>query len=184
MKILIIANPRTGSTVLGRWLGLELKYNFLNEPYYNKSLITLNDNVVIKELYHHFNYENININEIMINFEKVIGLIRTDTIDCAISLIYANENNNNHVHGKYNISEKWIEKRQDKIQLISKSIEDNNQLIKNIPNILLCRYEKIFQEKLDLNRIKEYIGFSDDFKHTELLDLSNRYRNNKNKKIL
>jgi hypothetical protein len=175
MRVLIIANQRSGSTILGQWLSYELNYKYINEP---ENPFEINDlNVVVKSLYIALPH---NINDLIKKYDKIIGLHREDTFECAISLLYCQENPNTYIyHGIYNVDDKWISERKEKIENLSISIEVTNLKLLSINDILQCTYENIYQEKCDIDLIKNYLNIIE-FKHVKMLDSSNRYRNEKN----
>jgi hypothetical protein len=94
--------------------------------------------------------------------------------------LYCQENFNNYnFHGLYTVNDTWILERKEKIENLSNSINEINVNLKLINGILQCSYENIYQEKNDIELIKNYLNV-DKFKYVGMLDLSNRYRNEKN----
>ena len=87
MRILIIANQRSGSTVLGEWLSYELNYKYINEPKIVENII--DDNVIVKCLY--VTFPSKNFNTLIEKYDKIIGLTRKNTDESAISLLYCQE---------------------------------------------------------------------------------------------
>ena len=134
MRILIIANQRTGSTTLGQWLSYELNYRFINEP--KTPIEILESDVVVKSLYIALPFKDFNINDLIKKYDKIIGLTRKDTFECAISLLYCQENYIKYpYHGIYNVDDKWISNRKEKIEILSNSIEEMNLKLKLISGI-------------------------------------------------
>jgi hypothetical protein len=192
MRIAIISHHRTGSTMFSRWLSFELGYSLILEPYniddwnknreYNMQNALKKENVIVKYLYNQFNNQT-EIDEVLNNFDKIILLIRKNEKESAISAVYAAESKK--FHNTYFIDDSWIDNH---IDLIENEIINLNILkdkIKNIPTGLLVTYENIFEEKTDVDKIKNYIGLNM-FKHNyiHLIDTNLRYRNNKSKKLL
>jgi len=192
MRIAIISHHRSGSTMFSRWLSFELGYSLILEPYniddwnknreYNIQNALKQENVIVKYLYNQFNNQT-EIDEVLNNFDKIILLIRKNEKESAISAVYASENKK--FHSTYFIDDNWIHNH---IALIENQIINLNILkdkIKNIPTGLLVTYENIFEEKTDIDKIKNYIGLNV-FKHnySHLIDTNLRYRNNKSKKLL
>jgi hypothetical protein len=176
MRILIIANQRSGSTVLGQWLSYELNYKYINEPEIVENII--GDNIIVKCLYVAISSKN--FNKLFEKYDKIIGLTRKNTNQSAISLLYCQENFNNYnFHGLYTVNDTWILERKEKIENLSNSINEINVNLKLINGILQCSYENIYQEKNDIELIKNYLNV-DKFKYVGMLDSSNRYRNEKN----
>lgn len=176
MRILIIANQRSGSTVLGEWLSYELNYKYINEPKIVENII--DDNVIVKCLY--VTFPSKNFNTLIEKYDKIIGLTRKNTDESAISLLYCQENINSYnFHGLYVVDDTWILERKEKIESISNLNKEINLNINSISGILQCSYENIYQEKNDIELIKNYLNV-DKFKYVGMLDSSNRYRNEKN----
>jgi hypothetical protein len=176
MRILIIANQRSGSTILGEWLSHELNYKYINEPEILENII--DDNVIVKCLY--VTFPSKNFNTLFEKYDKIIGLTRKNTDESAISLLYCQENINTYnFHGLYVVDNIWILERKEKIKSISNLNKEINLGINSISGILYCSYENIYQEKNDIELIKNYLNV-DKFKYVGMLDSSNRYRNEKN----
>jgi hypothetical protein len=193
MRIAIISHYRSGSTMFSRWLSLELGYYLIIEPYntdkswnknreYNIEQSLQLENVVVKYLYNQFNTP-MEIESVLNSFDKIILLIRQNDKESAISAVYADENKK--FHNTYFIDDMWIDNH---IGLIENEIINLTMLkdkIKNISNGLLVTYENIFEEKIDIDKIKNYIGL-DMFKHNHMhvLDKKYRYKNNKSKELI
>jgi hypothetical protein len=193
MRIAIISHYRSGSTMFCRWLSLELGYYLIIEPYnideswnknreHNTQQALQLENVVVKYLYNQFN-TSMEIESVLNSFDKIILLIRQNDKESAISAVYANENKK--FHNTYFIDDRWIDNHIDLIEneIINLNILKNK--IKNISNGLLVTYENIFEEKIDIDKIKNYIGL-DMFKHNHMhvLDNKYRYKNNKSKELI
>ena len=176
MRILIIALGRSGGYQLNEWLALELGYKMIHEPIRTNQSIE-GDNIVVKYL----------INEIenrtdidLINWDKMIGLTRMDVRECAISQTKAVQTNK--WRDGYEVSSEWINQNETDINhfeyLKNKSIDYLNK-IKEIQ--LKVTYERIYNTKEDIQRIKDYIGISNT-KYEHLLDNTNRLRNRRKTK--
>jgi hypothetical protein len=177
MKILIIANMRSGSTTLLKWLGKELGYKTINElhnPIFPVNFDLNSENFIVKEMYHHIK----DIKDYKSNFDKVITLTRNDTYDSAISLLFCHEKRNYDYHSKYKIDDNWIANRINEIhRMQDEFISQNNEIISL--NEFHITYEGIFQTKSDIKKLCDYIGL--DFKKLkakEIINNNNRYRNN------
>ena len=171
MRILIIANGRSGGYQLNQWLALELNYKMIHEPINNK-LNTNDDNIVVKCLLNEIKTEK---NFDFKNWDKIIGLIRTNTKECAISHTVSEERN--EWGSGYEITNEWILNNIETINQNQRWIETNNNYISTIKQIgLMVTYEEIYETKDDIDRIKKYIGMVDS-KYEHLLDSNNRLRN-------
>jgi len=179
MRILIIAMGRSGGYQLNEWLALELNYKMIHEPIENKLNIN-GGNIVVKCLLSEIKNEK---NFDFKNWDKIIGLIRTDVRECAISLTSAAERN--VWRSAYVITNEWILNNIETINQNQRWIESDNNYISNIKEIgLIVTYEGIYNTKEDIQKIKDYIGISNT-KYEHLLDNTNRLRNrNKLKKKL
>ena len=171
MRILIIAIGRSGGTTLNSWLGLELGYKFLNEPIWNKLSIDGND-IVVK--YHIEEIEEITYIDLT-NWDKIIGLTREDSYDTAISEYIARQKNK--WRNVYEVRDEWVRENQLNIKKVEEHIIKKIELVKQIKEIQLrVTYEKIYNTKEDIQRIKDYIGITNT-KYEHLLDNTNRLRN-------
>jgi len=175
VKILIIANQRSGSTIFGQWMAFELGYTFINEP--NFPFDISQDNIVVKDI--EIAIHSKNIQNSPEKYDKIIGLVRNDTFESSISLLYCEENLNTYdYHGPYSIDQTWKNNRIEEIKKIETLLITRNNHIKSLQNILQCTYENIFQNKDDIVKIKNYLGV-EEFKYLKMLDKTNRYRNSK-----
>jgi len=176
MKILIIALERSGGLQLTEWISLEMGYKPIHEPILTPQSIE-GDNIVVKYLI----TEIMNINDIdLTNWDKIIGLIRMDTYETAISQTVAQERKK--WHDSYEISDNWIYNNLKLINQSQKNIKSNIDYLKGIEEIkVLVSYESIYNTKEDIQRIKDYIGIKNT-KYEYLLNNKNRLRK-KNKLI-
>ena len=179
MRILIIALARSGGYQLNEWLALELGYKMIHEPIRTNESIE-GDNIVVKYLINEIE----NRNDIdLLNWDKIIGLTRTDARECAISQTKAVQTN--EWRGGYEVSNEWIIENEIDINNFEEWANKRNDLINRINEIeLRVTYERIYNTKEDIQRIKDYIGITNT-KYEHLLDNTNRLRNrNKTKRKL
>lgn len=176
MRILIIAGTRVGGTSFGNWLSLELGVPFCMEPdSINNNHSWINGDCVTKIIY------SVNTkNYINNNWDKIIGITRSNLFECAISSLWGGDNKSGH--NKYIIPDDWVDTNIDRIHKEMKVIENMNMCITNIP-IFQVTYENIFDNKTDINRIKDYVGLTN-LNYLNFLDKSNRLRNNNSKKLI
>jgi hypothetical protein len=171
MRILIIAVGRSGGYQLNQWLALELNYKMVHEPINNK-LNTNDDNIVVKCLLNEIKTEE---KFDLKNWDKIIGLIRTDIKECAISHAAAEERS--EWRNGYEVTNEWILNNIETINKNQQRIVDETDYINTIKEIgLMVTYEEIYDTKTDIDRIKKYIGLCD-LKYHHLLDNTNRLRN-------
>jgi hypothetical protein len=171
MRILIIALARSGGYQLNEWLALELGYKMIHEPIWNNKSIEGND-IVVK-----YNISEIeNITDIdFINWDKIIGLTRTDVRECSISHTKAVQRK--EWRGGYEVSDEWIIENEIDIKHFEGWINNAIDYMNGINEIdLRVTYERIYNTKEDIQRIKDYIGIRNT-KYEHLLDSTNRLRN-------
>ena len=170
MRILIIAVGRSGGHQLNMWLSKELGYKMIHEPKIIPKKINEN-NIVVKYVVNKMeSIDNINLN----NWDKIIGLTRVDTLECATSYIKAIETKN--YRNRYYINDEWVNQKKLEIIQFAKQINKRNNYITEIKEIeLKVTYEGIYNTKEDIQRIKDYIGIIHT-KYEYLLDNKNRLR--------
>jgi LPS sulfotransferase NodH len=184
MRILIIAQPRTGSTVFSRWLSSELNFKWINEPFnitnHNINDIFDADNIVVKLIFENNTGEWFwdgrikSINHLIsLNWDIIFVLTRDNTLNQAISKAWADEN---EMWGetKYRITDGWLEKRNKGIQKRIVNIEKDKEFLKLL-NVNQITYEGIYETKCVINELKELLKVND-FKYTDVLSNKNRYR--------
>ena len=178
MKILIIANPRTGSTYFSEWLANYYKLPYLFEPKYidsfKESLDTLDKfciKILIPQLYY-YNKEtdNLSVYEFIDKFYKFISNYRFDNI-----LILDRKNQTNHIESLINLDrslekntafDEWVfddnfkdsitENEWDKWKHYSTECKDWITNISNVFGINVIYYEDIYHntDSVDLQGLK------------------------------
>lgn len=175
MRILIIAVERSGGFQLTKWISSEMGCKPIHEPIMTPQSIE-GENVVVKYLVGYFYNNDIDLT----NWDKIIGLVRMDTYDSAISQTSGLERKK--WNEPYKLSEEWIRNNVEKIKKNEKIIESNIKYLRGIKEIqLFTTYEGIYHSKEDIQRIKDYIGIKNT-NYEYLLDNKNRLRK-KNKFI-
>lgn len=186
MKILIIAPPRVGGRIFSRWLSLELNHLWVHEPFHNHYNIKLdydkvfeNRNIVVKINFDEWSkiYEQ---NIFFSKFDFIIGMTRQNIVESSISFVKAVEDDN--FTKNYIIDDDWINKNKNLIDNQNLIYEKLFNQIKKIENSLQITYEGIFENKSDLELIKNQFGIQN-FTYDHVINQSNRYRNNKPKII-
>ena len=176
MRILIIALARSGGYQLNEWLALELGYKMIHEPIYNNKSIEGNDIVVKYNISEIENRMDIDLT----NWDKIIGLMRTDARECSISHTKAVERK--EWRKRYEVSDEWLNENDADINHFEEWIRNQIQFFNNIKEIeLKVTYEGIYDTKEDIQRIKDYIGITNP-KYEHLLDSTNRLRKTKGTK--
>jgi hypothetical protein len=188
MRILIIAMGRSGGYSLINWIGSEKGYQTIHEPtmdngdilsIYKMRLLAKNkNNTVVKYLISEIENELDTFN--WSNWDKIIGLIRNDTRECAISHCWALSSN--IWRDCYEISNEWIVENEEEIKEEESRLQKNKEVISNIPQIeLLVSYENIYCENLyknntDIDKLTQYLEIKK-INSYSILDNRNRLRN-------
>ena len=170
MRILIIAVERSGGYQLTKWLSWEIGYKPIHEPIMTPQSIE-GENILAKYLVGEIK-DNKDID--LTNWDKIIGLVRMDTYNSAISQTRALERKK--WHEPYEVSNQWIHNNMELINKNQKVIESNNNYLRSIKEIqLFTTYDGIYHTKEDIQRIKDYIGLKNT-KYEYILDNKNRLR--------
>lgn len=191
MRILIIANHRSGSSSFGKWLSMELDYLYVFEPF-NTQVAPWNydidqrinhmnnsNNIVCKCIYGQFSNKE-EIKDLIKKFDKIIVLKRNNIKDNVISELMSSDTG--HYHRGYVLTDNWLETNSKRIEeRISSFIELNNEISKL--EGLQITYEGIYDTKEDIERVKQYIEMNN-INHLYMLDNKNRYRKRLAKKSL
>jgi len=185
MRILIIAQPRTGSTVFANWLSKELNYKWINEPFnmYNPSKMVdfLNtDNVVAKLIFEKnkgewFYSKSIQtIDDLLsLNWDFVFILTRDDISEQAISKAWADVNDI-WAPTKYKINDDWLIKNDKLIQKRKKEFQKDKDVVKSIKGYQIT-YEQIYHTNTILTDLKNILNI-ENFNYVDYLSNENRYR--------
>jgi hypothetical protein len=183
MRILIIAMGRSGGYSLLHWIGSQKKYQIIHEPtmdngdvlsIYKMRLLSKNkNNTVVKYLISEIENELNTFN--WSNWDRVIGLIRNDTRECAISHCWALSSN--RWRESYEIPNEWLINNEQEIKEEEYRLQKNKEVITNIPQIeLMVSYENIYQNNTDIDKLAEYLDI-EKINSYSLLDSRNRLRN-------
>jgi len=195
MRILIISSYRCGGYSFSNWLGKELDYEMVHEPYnfcYEMQklrslsiipkdpeyIFTTND-IIVKFPYQDLEKINRddmkNLPEDLINkFDKTIGLTRENLLESAQSMVWARKNNK--WHDTYSMTPEWLENNKEEILTTRNDLLDTNEKIKKL-SILQVAYENIFINKSDISKIQDYLSIKK-LRFLNLLDSHFRYRKN------
>jgi hypothetical protein len=180
MRILIIALARSGGYQLNEWLALELGYKMIHEPIKRNISTEGKDNIVVKHLINDYE-DNTNLYIDLSNWDKIIGLTRTNIKEGAISQLMAIQRS--EWRTGYEVKNGWIEENKEELNYFENWMQDKIELINTISEIgLFVSYEGIYDTNEDIQKIKDYIGINNT-KYEHLLDNTNRLRNrNKTKR--
>lgn len=176
MRILIVGMARSGGYELHRWLGLELGYKGIHEPIYN-GLSTEGDNIVVKYLVNELE-NNSECESYLSGWDKIIGLVRENERECAISQTYAVENR--EWRKGYELNKGWISEREEVIKGFEEWAVKQREWVQNL-NVFTISYEGIYNRGEDIERICEYVGIQNP-KYLHLLSNTNRLRKTKESK--
>lgn len=174
---------RSGGYSLLHWIGSQKKYQIIHEPtmdngdvlsIYKMRLLSKNkNNTVVKYLISEIENELDTFN--WSNWDRVIGLIRNDTRECAISHCWALSSN--IWRECYEIPNEWLIESEEQIKEEEYRLQKNKEIISNIPQIeLLLSYENIYQSNTDIDKLAEYLDIQK-INSYSLLDNRNRLRN-------
>jgi hypothetical protein len=169
MKVLIVAQARSGSTSLLRAVGYSSDLMIINEPFrdshkfaddYNRLKDT--DNIVVKTVGNWFsNMEELSDPNILFSmFDKVVGLTRNNTEEATKSYLVASHFNSWRKGQK---AHKLSEEQYKKIILdkYEEQLEDVKKIQSEIKsfNIEQFTYEGLFIDKNELDTLEKYLGF-------------------------
>jgi hypothetical protein len=186
MRILIIAQPRTGSTVFSKWLSKELGYYWLSEPFNSHNKIEIDkvfikNNIVCKLIFQEnrgeWFYDNRikNIEELLLNWDYVFTLTRLNIYDQSISKVWGDLNHK--WHSNYEITDKWAHANKKHIEKCYEELVFEKKQI-NLINSTQITYEGIYETGLDLSKVCSLVGI-DKMHYFDDLSLKNRYRGGK-----
>jgi hypothetical protein len=167
MKVCIVAMARSGGYGLGEWISTELNHTYYHEPIYN-GISTEGDNIVVKYLITEIDKTE----NALIGWDKIIGLVRENERECAISQTYAVENK--EWRRGYKLNSEWISERENVIKGFEEWALIQKEFIQNL-NVFNVSYEGIYNRGEDIKRILEYLNIGEP-KYLHLLNPSNRLR--------
>ena len=190
MRILIICQPRTGSTVFSKWLSKELNFQWINEPFNRENPDSKkeihdsfhNDNIVAKLIYEigrgewFYDKKIYDIRHLFsLNWDHIFILTRDDVSDQAISNAWAGINRKWHVN--YQLNDSWINQNKRIIEKYLNQLEIDKKFLKSIKHQQIT-YEGIYQNKTDIEKICHILNI-ENLKYVSDLSNKNRYRGSK-----
>ena len=170
MRILILSHTRCGSTTLCKWICKELNFE-LDETPYDKNLFNFvfeKENIIRKIVIEEYTPTKEDMNK----FDKVICLIRENSIDSSISFI--NADNKNSWHDIYEITNEWINDNKNKIIETFYKYEHLKNRLKN-KNLFQITYENMYINKTDVDKVISYLNIENP-KHLDMIDYDKKYR--------
>lgn len=191
MRVLVFTHGRSGGLMLCTWICSEMKVlpiskilELYHEPDIKddttlKKIFQQND-IVTKLMPFSLIDQNIDIKKLLSTFDKVICHKRMNYRDTAISKLkgYELEKIDKKLHNwhePYVIDEDWINKNNQEIDELSEEVKKEHELIDMYTpsNAIVTTYEKIYEEKTDIDRLCEFF----EIKNPRFLDkLNNRHR--------
>ena len=169
MKVLIVAQARSGSTSLLKAVGYGSDLMIINEPFRDRDkfnddykLLKDTDNIVVKTVGNWFYRmeELSDANKLFSMFDKVIGLTRNNIEETTTSYLIADHFNSWRKGQK---EHKLSEEEYNKIisDKYEKQVEDVKKIQSEIKsfNIEQFTYEGLFRDKTELDAIEKYLGF-------------------------
>jgi hypothetical protein len=169
MKVLIVAQARSGSTSLLKAIGYSSDLMIINEPFRNSTkfaddynLIKNKDDIVVKIVDNWFSdmQELSDPNQLFSMFDKVIGLTRNSIEDTTTSYLVAKHFNSwRKSQKKFKLSEDEYNK------IVLDKYEEQYSHVKGIQeeirsfDIEQFTYEGLFIDKTELDDIEKYLGF-------------------------
>jgi hypothetical protein len=169
MKLLIVANRKSGARTIFRWLekefknqyakGEEIDNNFQNHEFLiyshetNQIDLTEIENTVV--LMYYSDYEKLELPEE--HFDFTISITRTNTIEQAESIVFTDKTGKGEK--PYVISNDFIKKNIDLINEMSDLLITNNKKMENIFGLHVT-YEELFNPTVpqDLWNVQSYLG--------------------------
>ncbi len=182
MKILLYTTYRTGSLNFGKWLESELNIKYYHEPLHmeninrnNFSIYKLDSCIVKISPGHYFNYDKgFNL------FDKIIVLIRENTLEQAESVVWAVDKNRWHFGdyfftNYYSIPDDFLILNKEKIEEVKKDIDNQNIYLISLINCLHITYEEFYYSDIGIKKLEGYLNF----KANTSPDPRTKLRNNK-----
>jgi hypothetical protein len=173
MNVCVVCHSRVGGTSFGNWLSKELGLDYIHEPF-NKNH---------EKSYEHIDYSE---NKFVIKLEPerleliktdkiIVGLIRENTLDCAISLVHALHSDK--WHREYTITQCWIDDNIEEIKEMEIKIKNENNSIKEMYTDILVTYEGIYDTHTDIPKLQQFFNVKSFSYISQYLNPKMRYRN-------
>jgi hypothetical protein len=167
MRILLIAGSRVGGTRIGEWIGYETNIEYIHEPIsqwrydaekYDINKKKLNDKIsplIVKIFPDNREWDIVKDK----GWDKIIGIVRNNEIECVQSILMAEETN--VWHKDYSITNEWLIENKGRIEDNKSRVREWREWIENSKDIeCIVSYEGIFDSGEDRDKIKGYIGIT------------------------
>jgi hypothetical protein len=166
MKILILAQSRSGSNSLAESMIKATNYNYLQEPFNHgdyadqTKIIKDSDDIIVKIVDNHFyKIEEFHYyKSLTSHFDRVIGLTRKDDQENARSRQIAEKLNSWYYSSKSTNIEN-VELNDSRLSDLIVESKRNKEEIKSF-DIFQVTYEGLFIEKTEWEELHKYLGFS------------------------
>lgn len=174
MKILVLSHTRCGSTTLCKWISKELSFDLDESPYNSETFNSVFDgnNIIRKIVVEEYYPSNSDINK----FDKVIYLSRDNSVDAAISFIFANRTD--IWHNSYEVTDEWIQQNKTILLKCANNYEVMKSRLKSYRGFHTT-YENIFINKQDIASILAYLNIEKAI-HLNYLEINKKYRKDNN----
>lgn len=160
------------------WMGHELRYKTLHEPFSNVELIdnVFNfEDVVVKDFPDSIIRCGYDLKEVMSKFDKVICHRRESVKDTAISMVRLSDSEQSH--HTYKLDDKWLEDNNNQIEEKIKEINDTYGILESLEfNGINTTYDGVYNTKDDIKKLTEYLGIREPA-WLDILDNKRRLRN-------
>jgi NADPH-dependent 7-cyano-7-deazaguanine reductase QueF-like protein len=184
MRISIVTLPRTGGTSFTRWLGKELNYKTIYEPYwsnhfdrkikYTDSELWEQPNTLTKWILDEFEYLDNGINYYLASYDFVILHTRDDVYAESKSFTYAlNSFNSSGWHMQYVIPPDWETLNKDSIEEITNKLSVDKSKLLSLTGNINTTYEGLYYGD-DSKRISDLLNFTP--KYLNMIDCGNKYQ--------
>lgn len=170
MRILILSHTRCGSTTFCKWLSNELDIELDETPYDIKTFnIVFQKNNIIRKIVVEEYMPTI---DVINKFDKVICLIRENSIDSSISFIIANSSN--IWHTEYDVSANWISENKNLIIERKYFYDYLKNKLKKL-KVFQITYEGIYINKTDIDRVFKYMDIETP-RYLDMIEDTKKYR--------
>ena len=171
MRIAIVANTRTGSSTVFKYIKKSLNLYGINEPFNPKTKQSHShiniwgfSDIVVKYIFVSSEY----IEKIIEHFDKVIFLTREDDVEAAKSFIQAKKTDN------WTDSYIFNEEHSKEIQEITSIRKEQKNFIRSFEGFQIT-YEQLFIDRDGINRLNKFLNIQSS-NYEYLFDLKYRYR--------
>jgi hypothetical protein len=178
MRVLLLTHPRSGGLSLMAWMGHELRYKTLHEPFSNVELIddVFNfEDVVVKDFPNSIIRCGYDLEQVISKFDKVICHRRESIRDTAISMVRLTEAQQSH--HTYKMSDNWLDDNRNQIEEKINEISEIYSILEELKfDGINTTYDGVYNTKEDIKKLTEYLGIKEPA-WLDILDNKRRLRN-------